>query len=786
VAAERLLHRFQHVRRSGRGWSALCPAHDDRENSLSIGEEDGNILIKCHTGCETEDVLRSVGLSFKDVMPERDEGPDGWAPGHPSQPRIVATYVYTDEGGEPIFRVVRYDNKKFSQERWTKNGKWAKGIKDVRRVPYRMHDIARAPKDSLIFIPEGEKDCDNLVKLGFLATTNQGGASSWRQIADEARVLLKGRSVVILPDNDGPGHQHGEDIAASLVGAAASIQVLDLPGLKPKGDVSDWIAAGGTADELRALAAAAPLFTTDKATDRFKAELDDLLAGTDKASADLFLAEHHEDVRFVHDWKKWLVWDGRHWRPDGDGEVKRRAKSVLNVLIEEVKRTHRATERDKLLNWIRALSKAARLDALLEWARTDENVTAAPNDFDAEPYLLNCANGTLDLRTGKLRGFKRTDGLTKYIKTAYDGDAEAPTWRGFIQRVLPDPDLQAFVQRAIGYSLTGDIGEQCMFILHGSGANGKSTLVETLRDLLGDYARATEQSTFLSRNDTNVRNDLAMLRGSRLVTSSETEDGKRLAESLVKLATGGEPIVARFLYGEHFEFRPEFKLWLGTNHRPMIKGTDEGIWRRIRLIPFAVTIPKGERDSAMPQKLRAELPGILRWAVEGCLMWQRDGLGSAGAVENATREYRIDQDIIGAWFDESCDLDEYGKHTPGALYESYSEWCKREREEAINQKQFASALQERGLKAGKSHGRRFWYGCSLRGAGGTRVSLFSESVSRENNKEKVIGKSTTLPPPAPRDEPPLCEPDELTLAIEGATGVGSSHNWTLDPDQEDA
>ncbi len=728
MRVEQLLSRFNGVRRAGAGWVALCSGHEDTHRSLSIGYSEGKILMKCHAGCDTEDVLRAVGLSFKDLMPDAPPGP----PAPPGRARIVATYVYTDEGGQPLFRVVRYDNKKFSQQRYTKNGKWANGIAGVRRVPYRMHEIAGAPVETPVFIPEGEKDVDNLVKLGLLATTNQGGAAAWRQIADEARVLLRGRPVVVLPDNDAPGKRHAEDIASSLVGAASSIRILELPGLKPKGDVSDWIAAGGTSDELRRLAAQAPLYTAERAADRFEAELRELFAGTDKGNADLFLAENHEDVRYVHAWSQWLVWDGRYWKPDSDEEVRRRAQGVVSVLLDEAKAAQGAHTRNRLLDWAKRIGSSSRTDGMLAWARADRKILASPKDLDSDPFILNCANGTLDLRTGALRKHRRSDRLTKIIEVPYDENADAPAWREFLARVLPDAELRGFIQRAVGYSLTGDIGEQCIFLLHGSGANGKSTFVETLRDLLGPYAKATESSTFLSRTSDTVRNDLAMLRGARLVTTTETEGQRRLAEALVKQATGGEPIVARHLYSEFFEYRPQFKLWLATNHRPRIRGTDEGVWRRIRLVPFEVTIPKEERDRTMPERLRAELPGILRWAVEGCLAWQREGLGTAGIVEQKTAEYRSQEDELSRWIDICCELrpDCYGRSS--TLYANYLEWRKTDDDadgsEPLSKREFGLRLRARGLESIVRGAAKCWRGIVLRAEPARTADLLADSA----------------------------------------------------------
>jgi putative DNA primase/helicase len=270
-------------------------------------------------------------------------------------------------------------------------------------------------------------------------------------------------------------------------------------------------------------------------------------------------------------------------------------------------------------------------------------------------------------------------------------------------------ELISFLQRAIGYSLTGDISEQVLLLLYGVGSNGKSTLLEIIRLILGDYALNTPFSTFLMRDNETVRNDLARLVGARFVSSIEVKASQRLDEAVVKQLTGGDTITARFLYREYFEFVPCFKLWLAVNHKPVIRGTEEAIWRRIRLIPFEVIIPERVRDKKFPLKLQSELSGILRWALQGCLDWQDQGLDAPEEVIQATASYRSEMDILGNF------LAEYVVHTPGAklgareLYEQYCSWCEKEGEKAISSVWFSRNLHDRGFKAQRTTGgKRQW------------------------------------------------------------------------------
>ena len=434
---------------------------------------------------------------------------------------------------------------------------------------------------------------------------------------------------------------------------------------------------------------------------------------TDLGNARRLVHRHGRNLRYCWLWRKWLVWDGKRWVKDDTGEVYRLAKETVSSIYQEAAAAPNDEARKELGKHATRSEAGARIKEMVDLARSD--VPVMPDELDASPDLLNTESGTIDLRTGELREHRREDLITKIAPTTYRPDAAAPTWEAFLERVLPGEDLRAFVQRAVGYSATGDTSEQCMFINHGGGANGKSTFQEAIAAALGNYAMRAPTEMLLAKRSDGVPNDVARLKGARFVSASETEEGRRLAESRIKDLTGQDTITARFMKAEWFDFAPTHKLWLSTNHKPEIRGTDAAIWRRIRLVPWAVTIPPAEQDKKLPIALRHELAGILAWVVRGCLQWRREGLQAPDEVRKATGEYRAEMDVLAGFLVECCELDtghwEYAKD----LYECYKRWCDENGERPEPQRKFGGRLGERGFQRdrGGSRGAGIWRGVRL-------------------------------------------------------------------------
>lgn len=438
---------------------------------------------------------------------------------------------------------------------------------------------------------------------------------------------------------------------------------------------------------------------------------------SDIGNAELLLERHGVDLHYVHPWNRWLVWDGTRWQQDDVGATDAMVKESLRWLTASANKISDPGQRKKLLRFALDSERAGRVRAALQMAQSENGIPVVPDDLDRDPWIINVSNGKIDLRTGELRSHDRADLATMIAPVDYDPSATCPLWLEFLDRILDgNEELITFMQRVIGYSLTGLTTEQIILIVWGPGANGKSVLINTIIKLLGDYAQQAPAETFLARRD-SIPNDVARLRGARMVAAAELGEGRRLNEALVKRMTGGDKVTARFMRAEWFEFDPQFTPWLATNHKPEIIGTDLGIWRRIRLVPFTVTIPEAERDPLLAQKLEHELPGILAWAVQGCLDWQQHGLTTPDAVTAATADYRNDQDVLGRFLEDCCDLSPDNRVKAGELHTRLGYWSNENGHETLTAKALANRLKERGLVNERSKNARYWVGIALRGGG---------------------------------------------------------------------
>lgn len=427
----------------------------------------------------------------------------------------------------------------------------------------------------------------------------------------------------------------------------------------------------------------------------------------DIGNAERFGRASQDNLRYVPA-MGWHAWDEHQWRRDTQDAVMELAKDVARAIYSEEEAVQDNDLRTAIAQHARASHQAPRLKAMLELAKTLPSLVVSPAKLDVNGMLLGVANGVVDLLTGKLRVAKREDLITRHSGVVFDKKAVCPQFEKFIDQVtLGDKTLAAYLQRVVGYTLTGNTNEQCLFFLYGHGANGKSTFLNIIKELLGpDLARQTPTETLMA-NRTSTSNDLARLQNVRLVIANEVDDGSLLAEALVKQMTGGEPITARFHYQEFFEFAPKFKLFIAGNHKPTIRGRDNGIWRRIRLIPFQASFAQGQRDKHLAAKLGAELPGILNWAIKGCSAWQKSGLGEPACVQQAVAEYRDEMDVVGVWLTERCDISGNLETSASQAYQSYKRWAEDNGYRPMSSGSFSREFADRFHKAKRKNGNYF-------------------------------------------------------------------------------
>lgn len=436
---------------------------------------------------------------------------------------------------------------------------------------------------------------------------------------------------------------------------------------------------------------------------------------SDAICANKFIELHGDKIRYCHAYKKWLIYDGTKWAVDDNENIYNLAMDVARHYYQLAQNVEDIDHARKLGQIGLKLTNNRAIYNFVEAARRMPGIPVKPDELDQDIFKLNAKNCTIDLRNGNKLSHDPKDLITKMVNAEYRADAECPTWLKFLNRIMDNnQELIDYLQRLAGYSLTGDTSEHSMYIFYGTGRNGKSVFLNTLLHVLGDYGKQVNTSILLEKNNDNNTNDLASLKGIRFASTSEIGEGKRMAEATVKSLTGGDEISCRFLYGEYFTFRPQAKIFLATNHKPEIKGTDQAIWERIHLIPFTQYITEEERDKHLLDKLKAEADGILLWAVDGCLAWQSEDLNPPDVVRSAVKSYREEMDVLASFINECCKIAPYAKVQSGQLYEKYQTWCRENGEIAVSQKNFSLRIKEKGFNNIKgTGGRMFWEGIGL-------------------------------------------------------------------------
>lgn len=648
-------------------------------------------------------VMREKSLGQSDAAAWLRDG--GFIPDRERQlkpkPRIAEAYDYVSAEGEVLFRVLRMVPKDFRQQTPDGRGGWKWGAKNARKVLYRLPQVLEAVRaGKTIWIVEGEKSVHALETAGLTATCSPGGAGKWRQ---EYNAALEGADVVVLPDNDSAGKKHADDIVKALSAVAGRIRILGLPDLAPKGDVFDWLRNGGSAIDLERLADGVRNAEAARSGDV------DLAAypPTEDGIALAFEARFKDQLRFDHNAGSWFEWTGSHWKREETQLAFHWCRTIARELV--------AVHDDAKAAVTMARAGSARgVEALARSARAFAVTSAV---WDTEPFLLGTPDGTVDLRTGQLRPARQNQYVTRLTSVVPAETPECPLWEQFLWEATgADRESIRFLRAWCGYCLTGDTREHALAFIYGPGGNGKSVFLNTVAALLGDYASTAAMETFTTSGVDKHSTDLAMLRGARLVTASETEEGRPWAEARIKQLTGGDPVTARFMRQDFFTYKPHFKLMIVGNHMPILHSVDDALRRRFNIIGF--THKPQAPDPMLEEKLRAEQPAILRWMIDGCLDWQMNGLVRPQAVLKATEEYFAEQDVLGQFLEACCIVSPEREEVGKTLYGAWVEFAKAAGDDPGSSKRFSSSLQKRGFLrcrgAKGTHDQRGFRGLELK------------------------------------------------------------------------
>jgi len=777
---QELLDLLDDVHTAGDGYLARCPAHDDRKPSLSVTEKDGRILLHCHAGCTYEQVRDALHLTDADLRTNGDSPRSRiMATDDLPRSRIVATYDYRDENGTLLYQVVRLEPKSFRQRRPDGKGGWTWRLDRTRRVLYRLPELIAADAGRTVYIAEGEKAVDRLVRAGVTATCSPGGAGKWKPEYSDA---LRGRRVVVLPDNDEPGRKHGQDVARSLHGIAASVKVLELPGLPPKGDVFDWLEAGHTAADLERLATE----TADWEPGATEANDLELLPVRDLAHAEALAELWQNRYRWAVHRGCWMTWTGQRWEPVTEQQAA--ATAARDLRVRYAAQLSEARDREtvaRLTELVMETCTYTRIQGALNFLKGFPGFHTKAEQWDADPWLLNVANGVIDLRTGELRPHDSADLCTKLAPVNYDPEAKGQSWEEHIRYFLPSDDVRRQVQRDLGMALVGADIEEMLPIWYGVGANGKSTTARAIQAVLGDYASRAAPNLLIQRRNEQHPTEIADLAGRRVVFSVEVSNNARLDEAKAKDLSGGDRIKARYMRQDFFEFESTWTIFLLCNHKPVVSGTDLGIWRRLRLVPWSVSMPVEQQQpqELVVERLAAEGSAILRWLLDGLADWRREPHWMAAEVRAATNDYQVEQDRLGGFLADCCEERPNVSVAVGELYDAYTKWCEENGEEPLGKRAFGERLRDRGIAQRRSDkGRRLWVGIRIN----HQVTKGDNTSGYSPVKSEFLGEPESLSPFVTYVDSQGNGQDELAkLMAQGLSRAEAQLVLEADEDEED-
>jgi putative DNA primase/helicase len=592
---------------------------------------------------------------------------------------------YLSADGQLLAVVYRFDPPEQRKEFRCLDVRTGKKTPPTPRPLYNQPSLARIGKGESVILVEGEKSAQALIDIGVVATTAMNGAQAPVEKTDWSP--LAGKSVTIWPDRDIPGWDYAEKVAQAVHKAGVTdCYILYPPEYKPEG----WDAADAVTDpdfDVWGFLSVGQRLPVQR---DIEIDPEDLFNKADSnledGIAQAFASHYGQDWRYCAEWGKWLVWTGVRWNPDRVLYVQELVRMICRAAYERT-----TVEKNRV-----RLSRHNTIASVEKILRMDGKLTSTSEEWDADLWALNTPGGVVDLRSGALMPHRRGMKMTKVATATPRGSS--PAWLRFLEQVTGGKaELMNYLQRMVGYCLTGSTREHALFFLYGTGANGKSVFLNTLATILGDYATNAPMDTFMDTRSERHPTDLAGLRGARLVSALETEQGRRWNEAKVKAITGGDTISARFMRQDFFQYQPHFKLVIAGNHKPSIRNIDEAMKRRLHMVPFTVTIPERQRDHNLSDKLLQERDGILAWAVEGCLLWQQHGLEPPALVVSATAEYFDEEDAIGDFLEEEIQRYPQAKAGVAEVFQRWQEWAGKRGEYVGTSRWLAQQLTNRGF-----------------------------------------------------------------------------------------
>lgn len=692
---EENLQHFQIVRRHGDSAQCRCPAHSDRQASLTISRGRKCTLFRCHAGCALDDILQAAGLEKKDTFYESESRETDWRRYIEKREhrKIEAVYNYVSSvTGSYVFTKIRLEGKKILYGILENNrffyGLRGQSRKELKAVYGSLEAIRKAIKEGEpIFIPEGEKDVNTLIKKGY-AAFSCGGANDWNKNVSE---FCNGAEVIILADNDDPGKKLAATIEKDLKGISKSVKIIVPMPDTPKADITDYFEAGHSKEEFEALIKGTTLQKNRAATaaDSPKYILEQLNAlraaerfqMNDRGSADLFANIFKNVSRYNPTKKDWMYYDKTRWTADTEGmRAKRNAKMLADVLVRySVTASLPDDKRQSYIKYAAGMMNYRNRNVMITDAK-DLNFFEN-TELDKDDFLLNCKNCVLDLSGNQPKALEHNADLllSKICNASYNPAATCMLWEKTVNEIMQgDTAKIKYLQKMSGRFLTGDTSEEEFYIFFGATTrNGKSTITEILLYLLGDYATTISPESLAIKANKDSRTaspDIAKLAGTRLVVASEPPRRMLFDSSLVKTLTGRDTVSARFLHENEFQFKPKFKLILNSNYLPVISDKTVFSSNRVKVVPFERHFTEKEQNKHLKEQLQQEIDGILNWCIQGFSLYRKEGLEPPTAVQNATHEYSEDSDKVGKFISE-CLVKSDQNLAAKDVYEKYSQWC---------------------------------------------------------------------------------------------------------------